>query len=87
MDYITEMIFVINRVHQCAALHRATVPVREVFTGDIGWEGDVEVFMLVNHPKATKAFAWGFPVESEEERTITTVLALPGAREDVCAPI
>ena len=60
MDYIAEIIVAINRLHGCAAVHKETVPVKEVFQGKTVWDGEVEVFDLVNHPKAKKAYAWGY---------------------------
>jgi hypothetical protein len=35
-----------------------TVPVHETFQGQTVWEGDVEVFELVGHPLAKRAYAW-----------------------------
>ncbi len=32
--------------------------VRELFKGDIAWEGEVLVFELQDHPTATQCYAW-----------------------------
>lgn len=77
MDYISEIIVIINQLHQCAAVHSATVPVADVFKDPTIWEGEVEVFTLVNHPRAKKAYAWGYPKAREGRREITTVLEIP----------
>jgi hypothetical protein len=38
-------------------MHRATVPVHEVFRGKTVWQGDVEVFDINGHPKAKRCYA------------------------------
>jgi hypothetical protein len=37
------------------------VPVHEVFRGKTVWRGEVEVFDLTGHPKATRCYAWSHP--------------------------
>ena len=76
MDYIAEIIVAINRLHGCAAVHRATVPVKEVFQGKTVWDGEVEVFDLANHPKAKKAYAWGYP-NGKGGLEVVAVLEIP----------
>jgi hypothetical protein len=34
-----------------------SVPVKEAFEGETVWEGVVQVFDLINHPKATRCYA------------------------------
>ena len=34
------------------------MPIKEVFRGKTAWEGDVEVFSLIDHPKAKRCYAW-----------------------------
>jgi len=87
MDYITEIILAINQLHGCAAIHRGAEPVKEVFKGQTVWDGDVEVFDLVNHPKAKRAYAWGHPVAEIRgtQRQITTVLEIPPVESPVTA--
>jgi hypothetical protein len=48
----------LEHLHKCQATHRATVPVHEVFRGQTVWQGDVEEFDLVGHPKTNRAYAW-----------------------------
>jgi hypothetical protein len=48
----------IRPLHGVESRHVDTVHVREVHAGQLVWEGDIEVFQLVKHPKAKKAFAW-----------------------------
>ena len=64
---------VITQLHECDALHSASVPVHEVFQGQTAWEGVVEVFDLIGHPKAKRCYAWTY---GEPEEFIT-VLEIP----------
>jgi hypothetical protein len=49
----------IRDLHGCESKHLRTVRVREKGpTGKTVWRGEVEVFSLVRHPKAMKAYAW-----------------------------
>ena len=62
-------------LHHCAARHLETVPVIERWQGKTVWEGDVEVFDLVGHPKASKGYAWAYDKAKGSE--IVAVLELP----------
>src|SRR5580692_7239513 len=42
------------------ATHVESVPVKEVFQGKTVWDGIVEVFDLVGHPKTHRAYAWSY---------------------------
>ena len=72
-DYIARLEMTIEHLHSCGAIHRKTVPVREVFEGKTIWVGDVEVFELVKHPTAKRCYGWSF---GEPEEFIT-ILELP----------
>jgi hypothetical protein len=72
-DYIARLQTTIQHLHQCAAVYRETVPVREEFRGDVVWEGNVEVFDLTGHAYAKRCYAWSYG-EPEE---IITILHLP----------
>jgi hypothetical protein len=48
----------VQRLHKCEAVHSKTVSVHETFQGKTVWEGEVEVFEVKGHPKATRCFAW-----------------------------
>lgn len=58
MSNIAELRDVIHRLHGAEASHRESVSVKETFKGETVWEGIVEVFDLVGHPKASIAYAW-----------------------------
>ncbi len=57
-DYIASLQSAILRLEACGSIHRATVPVHEQWKGITVWKGDVEVFDLMQHPKAKRAYAW-----------------------------
>ena len=78
MNYLDEAKKAVEVMHGCSAKHVETVPVREVFRGQVAWEGDVEVFTLTNHPKAKRAFAWGYAKgQDAAKREFVTVLEVP----------
>ena len=62
-------------LHGCKCLHLETVPVIERWQGKTVWEGEVEVFELIDHPKATKGYAWAYDKAKGSE--IVAVLELP----------
>ena len=72
---ITELKDAIRATHGCESLHVESVPVKEVFEGQTAWEGIVEVFHLVGHPKAKRAYAWTYR-DGDHNKTIT-VLEMP----------
>jgi hypothetical protein len=57
---ITELKDAIRATHGCESLHVASVPVKEVFEDQPAWEGTVEVFDLVGHRQARRAYAWKY---------------------------
>lgn len=66
--------------HGGAARFREVVPVTETFNGQPVWEGEVHVFDLDNHPRATRAYAWSSPIEGSTKRRFYAVLHLGGIR-------
>ena len=56
--YLDRLQVAVQELHKCGAVHRATVPVHEVFQGKTVWQGQVEVFDLNGHPKVKRAYAW-----------------------------
>ena len=65
----------IKATHGCESLHVESVPVKEVFEGQTAWEGTVEVFHIVGHPKAKRVYAWTY-LDGKQSKTIA-VLELP----------
>lgn len=58
MTYIEELREAIRRLHGVESRHLESVPVIEKFQGKTVWQGVVEVFELIGHPKAPMAYAW-----------------------------
>jgi hypothetical protein len=53
------------------------VPVKESFQGKTVWEGAVQVFELVGHPTAKRAFAWSFATEGTKRRFVAVLQTGP----------
>lgn len=78
MNYIEELQAAILNLHGCNARYVETVPVTEVFQGETVWEGEVEVFETMDHPKAKRVYAWGHATgEDDQARRYVCVLELP----------
>jgi hypothetical protein len=72
---ITELKDAIRATHGRESLHVESIPVKEVFEGQTAWEGTVEVFDLVAHPQAKRAYAWSYR-DGDQNKTIA-VLGIP----------
>ena len=72
---ITKLKDAIRAMHGCESLHVESVPVKEVFEGETAREGTVEVFDLVGHEKAKRAYAWSYR-DGDQDKTIA-VLEIP----------
>jgi hypothetical protein len=72
---ITELKDATRATHGCESLHVESVPVKEVFGEQIAWEGRGEVFDLVGHPEAKRAYAWTYR-DGDQNKTIA-VLGIP----------
>ena len=58
MTYVDELRAVISGLHGVDSRHVESIPVTEVFQGKTVWDGIVEVFELVEHPTASRVYAW-----------------------------
>jgi hypothetical protein len=56
--YIKALERIIAEIHGCPSQHLETVRVHEVVVDRTVWEGDVEVFAVLGHPRAQRCFAW-----------------------------
>ena len=72
---ITELKDAIRATHGCESLHVESVAVKEVFDGETAWEGKVEVFDLVGHRQAKRAYAWSYR-DGDQNKTFA-VLEIP----------
>lgn len=75
LGYIEALAYAIKQGFSCEAKHLESVYVKEVFQGQTAWEGKVEVFELTGHPKANRAYGWGFDKDGQTE--FSTVLGIP----------
>lgn len=77
-DYLNELQINVQKLHNCGAIHRGSVAVHEKFSGKGVWRGQVEIFDLVGHPKAKRAYAWSQHGGPKTEKTqIVAVLEIP----------
>jgi hypothetical protein len=67
MSYIEELRDVIRKLHGVESKHIESVPVKEMFQGKTVWEGAVEVFDLVGHTKAPRAYAWSHDTDDPKQ--------------------
>jgi hypothetical protein len=93
VTHVEELQDVIKKLHNVEARHIESVPVKETHKGQTVWEGVVEVFELIGHPKASKIYAWTHEKWEGEasggSRTITVLHIHPiqSARDAVRAVI
>ena len=80
MNDIQELQDVIRKLHGSFATHVESVPVKETFQGATVWEGNVEVFDLHDHPKASRVYAWSHETDDPDNpQQHITVLHIPPA--------
>ncbi len=78
MNYIDELKEVISKLHGSEATHVETVPITESHEGQTVWQGEVEVFDLHDHPKASRVYAWTHETDDADvPRRTVTVLHIP----------
>jgi hypothetical protein len=70
------LIDAIRHLHGCEATWVEGVPVHEKSGDETVWEGDVQVFDVTGHPKATRVYAWSH-VTTGTRRQFHVVLHLP----------
>jgi hypothetical protein len=73
VTYIEELKKVIERLHGVEAKYVQSVPIKEVFQGKTIWDGVVEVFDLIGHPKAKRVYAWAHATDGEKKRHVTVL--------------
>ena len=77
MSYIGELQDVIRKLHGAESKHLESVSVKETFQGKTVWEGVVEVFELIGHPKASRAYAWAHDGERPKESSVAVLHVAP----------
>ena len=63
----------IKDLHGCEASWVEAVPVKETFQGQTIWEGTVQVFDLIDHPTASRCYAWSHATEGERRRFVAVL--------------
>ncbi len=78
MKYIKALQEAIKNTHECDSEHIESVPITETYKEKVVWSGVVEVFSLIDHPKASICYAWGHHIETGNKKSrYITVLNLP----------
>jgi len=72
---IDELRAKIRESYGCDSQHVGSEQVHASFGGRIAWQGTVEVFDLIDHPKAKRAYAWIY--EDHDQNKTVTVLHVP----------
>lgn len=91
MSYISELQDTIRSLHGVESRHVGSVPIKETFRGRTVWDGVVEVFDLIGHPKAPRAYAWAHDTDDPKRRrryvTVLNIHPIASARDAVRAAI
>lgn len=74
----------IKHMHGCDSKWVESIPVTETFEGKTVWDGEVQVFFLIGHPKAQRAYAWSHEAD-EGKRQFVAVLELGPVKDAVTA--
>ena len=78
MSHIHDLREAIQRLHGAVAKHVESVPVKETHQGQTVWDGVVEVFDLIGHPKTHRVYAWAHETGNPKEpKRHVTVLHIP----------
>lgn len=77
MTYIEELRDAIHHLHGAKATHVESVPVKETHQGKTVWNGVVEVFDLIGHPKTHRVYAWSHETDKPGKPKHVTVLHIP----------
>ena len=64
----------IQNLHGCDSTWTGAVRVKETFKGETVWEGLVQVFTLIGHPKAVSCYAWSQAIDGSTKRRFVAVL-------------
>ena len=65
----------VEAMHECSARYECSFPVIEKLEQETVWEGFVDSFLLSEHPKAKRCYAWMY-MDGEEPRYVA-VLEIP----------
>jgi hypothetical protein len=65
---VSGLLKAIRRMHGCEAIWVESVPVRETFEDSVVFEDEVQVFVLIDCPKAARCYAWSRDTGSLKRR-------------------
>lgn len=63
----------IQDLHGCDSRWMGSRAVTETFHGDTVWKGQVEVFTLIDHPTAKRAYAWAHETDTDGPRYVAVL--------------
>lgn len=66
----------IQNLYGCDSVHVRSVHIDETIQEKVVWYADVEVFLLVNHSRAKRAYAWSYTDDFGQLRDMT-ILGVP----------
>ena len=75
----------IRNMHGVDATWIESIPVHETFQGETVWQGEVQVFSLIDHPQAFRCYAWSYSTEDTQRRYGALLEIGPGVRDAVIA--
>ncbi len=64
----------IQKLHGCDSTWIQAVRVKETFKGETVWDGLVQIFDLIDHPKAVRCYAWSHAIDDSTKRRFVAVL-------------
>jgi hypothetical protein len=63
----------IKHMHGVDSKWVESLPVTETFQGKTVWSGEVQVFFLMGHPNATRAYAWSHETDDGTRRFVAVL--------------
>ena len=73
--YLSQLKQAIRTTHGCDSLHISTTRDVPQLEGATEWDGDVEIFEIIGHPKASRCHAWGHEENGQFKATALLELA------------
>lgn len=71
--YLTGLQRVIRQLHGCESVHQQSVLVIEKFEGKTLWDGTVEIYRLLAHPKTKLVYAWAYVDDANKVQFVTVL--------------
>ena len=66
-----------ENLHNCSAIFRDTVQVREEYGGQVVWDGVVHVLGIEGHKQASTCYSWSSTIEGSDKKRFYAVLKIP----------